>query len=197
MPFDPVWRGDGTSQDRGCPLELRGKDLDNDGLLDCDELLIGASNTRFDTDADGLPDVMEWLGHTQSSSPDSEEDPDRDGLTNAQEIRMHTDPLVAEDALLTDRAYRYTVNALPVTEASGKLCYDFAVNNVLLVPTLDTGEGTGVNHLMMTVVEVGGGDIDTAPVYRVAHFTARYPTGGIKDPPDGVVPLNPEDFVAP
>ena len=197
MPFDAVWRDDGSSQDRGCPMELRGKDLDNDGLLDCDELLIGTSNTRFDTDSDGMPDIMEWLGGTQPSSPDDQEDPDRDGLTNFTELRMHTDPLVAEDAHLTDRAYRYSVVALPVTESTGSTCYDFTVDNVLLVPTLDTGEGPGVNHLMMTVVETSGGDVTAAPIYRVAHFSARFPTGGIKDPPDGIVPLSPADFVAP
>jgi hypothetical protein len=196
-PFTPQWKADGTALNKGCPANLKDKDLDHDGLLDCDELLIGTSNTRFDTDADGLPDAMEWLGGTQPGSVDCDEDPDRDGLVNSLEVRMHTHPLKAEDAHLTDRAYRYQVHALPLEEATGRQCYDFHVDNVLLVPTLDTGEGPGINHLMMAIVEQGGSDLTAPPLYRLARFTARYPVGGIKDPPDGVVPLNPEDFVAP
>ncbi|HEY3451701.1 MAG TPA: VWA domain-containing protein [Myxococcales bacterium] len=196
-PFDPVWRADGTSLNKGCPNEVKGKDDDHDGLLDCDELLVGTSNTKFDTDGDGIPDVMEWLGHTQPGATDDESDPDRDGLTNAVEVRGHTDPLLAEDSHLTDRAYRYQMHQLPITEATGRICYDFSVDNVLLVPTLDTGEGKGVNHLMMTVVQVGGDDLGGPPLYRVARFTATYPYAGIKDPPDGVIPLSPADFIAP
>jgi hypothetical protein len=196
-PFTPQWIADGSALNKGCPANLKDKDLDHDQLLDCDELLIGTSNTRFDTDADGLPDAMEWLGGTQPGAVDCDEDPDRDGLVNSLEVRMHTNPLKAEDATLTDRAYRYQVHALPLNEATGRQCYDFHVDNVLLVPTLDTGEGPGVNHLMMTIVEQGGSDLTAPPLYRLARFTARYPVGGIKDPPDGLVPLNPEDFVAP
>ncbi len=195
--FNPVWTPDGKSVNHGCPPELKGKDLDHDELLDCDELLIGTSNVRYDTDGDGMPDVMEWLGRTQPSSPDTDEDPDRDGLVNALELRMHTNPLVAEDANLTDRAARYQLKAQPMSEASGRICYDFTVDNVLLVPTLDTGEGAGVNHLIMTTVQSAGDDVFTPPLFREARFTARYPTGGIKDPPDGIIPLLPTDFVAP
>lgn len=196
-PFNPVWTATGTSLNRGCPAELKGKDLDRDGLLDCDELLLGTSNTRYDTDGDSLPDAFEWRVRSQPSAADAEEDPDRDGLTNAVEVRMHTDPLVAEDARLSDRAYRYQLRATPTATLGGKVCYEFGVDNVLLVPTLDTGEGPGVNHLMMTVVQVGGDDLGGPPLHRVARFTARYPVGGIKDPPEGVVPLTPADFLAP
>jgi hypothetical protein len=107
---------------------------------------------------------------------------------------MHTDPTKAEAAQYSDNAYRYQVTAIPEDRADGKLCYSFEVDNVLLVPTLDIGEGTGVNHLIMTMLEVGGDTPTAPPIYKVARFTARYPVNGIKDPPDGVIFLTPTDF---
>lgn len=203
--YKSVFTENGSSLSPGCPLDLRGKDLDHDGLLDCDEVMINTSNARFDSDSDGLPDVMEWLSNTQARGADSEDDPDRDGLTNAVEVRMHTDPNQAEDANLALRAYRYQGHVLPLADASGRQCFEFTVDNVQLVPTLETTEfpdwpampGPGVNRLMMTVVEVGGDDMNSKPIYTVARFNARYPIGGIKEPPDGVVLLSPPDFKAP
>jgi Bacterial TSP3 repeat len=169
-------------------------DADKDGLLDCDEEFLGTSPSKYDSDGDGMPDAFEWLMGTQPASPDADEDPDRDGLTNAVEVRMHTDPNTAEGAQYSDNAYRYQVTTAGQTTADGKQCYSFEVDNVLLVPTLDTGEGTGVNHLIMNALEVGGDTPDAPPIYKVARFTARYPVDGIKDPPDGVIYLAPGDF---
>jgi len=195
--FNPVFTENGSSLNKGCLDTLIGQDLDNDGLLDCDEQLVGTSNGRFDTDGDGVPDAFEWLGGSQAASPDVEDDPDRDGLPNALEVRMHTDPAVPQGGNLSDRAYRYRVKALPLSEGNGRSCYSFWIDNVLMVPTMDVGDGPGVNELMMSIAQVGGDDLEAPPVYKVARFQARYPIGGIKDPPDGLIWLTPETFVAP
>ena len=76
----------------GCPSALLHVDSDGDGLWDCDELLLGTNSEAVDTDGDGVPDLIEWLGGTQPAVPDMENDPDSDGLLNAAELRMHTNP---------------------------------------------------------------------------------------------------------
>ncbi len=196
-PFNPVWTADGSSVNKGCKADQIGVDADHDGVLDCDEDFLGTSPTKFDSDGDGIPDGMEWLMGTQPASSDADEDPDRDGLTNDLEVRMHTDPNVAEGAQYSDSAYRYQVTALSDQTADGKQCFSFEVDNVLLVPTLDTGDGAGVNHLVMTLQEVGADTPNDPPIYRVARFKATYPLDGIKDPPDGIVYLAPSDFKDP
>ncbi len=195
-PLHPQVSRDGGA-DRGCPDELKGKDLDHDGLLDCDEQVLGGSNSRFDSDGDGLPDLVEWLGGTNLATPDAEEDPDRDGITNARELAMHLDPKSAEPENYSDFAYRPKITARLAADALGRTCYSFQVDNVLLVNTLDTGEGPGVNHLLLTAAQVGSDDPDGRPVYRVVRLTARYPLDGIKQPADGVLPVAASDFEAP
>jgi hypothetical protein len=192
--FNPVWTADGSSLNRGCLASLIGLDADHDGVLDCDEEFIGTSPSRFDTDGDGMPDGFEWLSGTQPVSSDGEEDPDRDGLSNSAEIRMHTNTSLAEGSLYSDSAYRYRITQLAQDRADAKQCYSFEVDNVLLVPALDTGEGAGVNHFVMTASEVAGDSPSDPPIYRTARFVARYPVNGIKGPPDGVIHLTPEDF---
>jgi hypothetical protein len=49
-----------------------------------------------DSDGDGLPDWWENQNGTRVDSPDAGNDPDRDGLTNADEFRLHTSPLRAD-----------------------------------------------------------------------------------------------------
>lgn len=192
--FNPVWTADGSSINRGCLKEMIGKDADHDGVLDCDEEFIGTSPSKFDSEGDGMPDGFEWLSGTQPASPDADDDPDRDGLSNSAEIRMHIDPTHAEGPLYSDVAYRYQITQLAQDRTDAKQCYSFEVDNVLLVPTLDTGEGAGVNHFVMTALEVGGDNPNDPPIYRTVRFVARYPVNGIKDPPDGVIYLTPEDF---
>ena len=52
----------------------------------------------IDCDNDGIPDGIEWQLGTQPSTQDLDEDPDNDGLANRDEVRMHTNPLVADTA---------------------------------------------------------------------------------------------------
>ncbi len=82
--FTPNQRGlpDGGGLDPGCPAELRGVDSDCDGLLDCDEQIIGTNGQRIDSDDDGVPDAVEWQLGTQPAAQDLDQDPDNDGLSN-------------------------------------------------------------------------------------------------------------------
>lgn len=76
-------------------------DSDGDGLPDIYENMIGTDLNNPDTDGDGLIDYQEvYITGTDPTKYDSvtdgvsdaDADPDEDGLTNAQEIELGTDP---------------------------------------------------------------------------------------------------------
>lgn len=192
--FDPLGGGPDGGGDPGCPLALRGVDSDQDGLLDCDEQLLGSDSHRVDTDGDGVPDQLEWLGGTQLASPDMLADPDGDGLLNEEEIRMHTNPQAADVGDLAQIAYRYKITQQETNTRDGSTCYDFEVDNVLLVPTGDLGGGPGLNPIVVAISVVPEDDPEAPPIIHMAHLAAGYPLKGIKEPPDGVLPVNLTDF---
>lgn len=78
-------------------------DEDSDGIPDVLEELLGTDKTNVDTDNDGLSDYIEinllsmdpLREDTDSNGiPDSYEDSDNDGLTNLEEIRLGTNPMM-------------------------------------------------------------------------------------------------------
>ncbi|MBI3186017.1 MAG: VWA domain-containing protein [Myxococcales bacterium] len=193
---------DGGGLDPGCPPVLRGVDADCDGLTDCDEQLVGTNGLRTDSDDDGVPDSIEWQMRTQAASDDLDQDPDNDGLTSRAEVRLHHDPLVVDSAKLSVTGYRYHLRADGPVDFEGRQCYELRVDNISLASTLadtrdgGTGRGAGFNDLYLSVAMMPGDD----PVARtlVRGFrtqAARFPVGGIKSPVDGVIRVEPEDFV--
>ncbi len=205
VDFNPLgfMRPDGGGLDPGCPPALRGVDSDCDGLLDCDEQFIGTNSERVDSDRDGVPDGVEWLGGTQGASDDLEQDPDNDGVTSRSELRLHTHPVEVDIAHLSTDGYRYTLEAAGPPDSTGRQCYDFRVDNVLLAPTQgDTDDagtvvhGAGYNDLYLSAAMVPADDPTARTLVRHFRFQgARYPLGGIKSPVDGVIRVTPEDFV--
>ena len=209
-PFNPaqIAYPDGGGLDPGCPVELRGVDTDCDGLLDCDEQLIGTNARRADSDDDGVPDAIEWQMGTQPASQDMDQDPDTDGISNRDEVRMHLNPLVADNTDLTVNGYRYELDAEGGPNADGSQCYHFRVENVSLAPTMadlrdagpppdgGTGKKAGFNDLMLSYAFVPSDDPSAHTVVKSVRVTTpRYPVGGIKSPPDGVVPISKDDFI--
>ena len=188
--------------DPGCPPNLIGRDSDCDGLLDCDEQLIGSNPALIDSDKDGMADAVEWLLGTQPTVDDSGLDPDSDGMKNRQEVRNHTDPLHADVADLSRNGYRYTLIEDGAPDSSGSQCYQFKIDNVQLVNTLadtrdgGTGRGAGFNNLYLSLAQIPSDDPTAKTLMRTVRFAPRYPVNGIKSPPDGVIRVNPEDFVA-
>lgn len=67
-------------------------DSDGDLLTDCEERLLRLEPTLFDSDADGYPDIIEFLYGTNFLENDGERDDDFDGVTNGRELSVHTDP---------------------------------------------------------------------------------------------------------
>jgi hypothetical protein len=82
-------------------------DKDGDELNACEERLMGTDDTLFDTDADGIPDRIEFLVGTNYLAVDPLLDSDLDGLVNRDEVRGHTDPRSNDAQSQLDLAYRY------------------------------------------------------------------------------------------
>ena len=104
---------DDTDDDADEDEELDVTDDDADGLPAWYEEILGTDPEKDDTDDDGLEDYDEiYLTGTDPSVADTDgngvddgdEDPDEDGLTNAQEVFYGTDPLNedTDDDGLTD-----------------------------------------------------------------------------------------------
>jgi hypothetical protein len=202
---------DGGGLDPGCPPILRGVDTDCDGLLDCDEQIIGTNSLLTDSDDDGIPDAVEWQMGTQASSKDLGQDPDIDGVDNGDELLLHTDPLKVDTGNLASKGYRYHMEKSGPPEQDGKQCFRFRVDNIALAPTMadvrDAGNpdggpplfrrGAGYNDIYLSY-SVKPGDDPTARtlVKSWRNNQARYPVGGIKLPVDGVLRVGPDDFVS-
>ncbi len=202
FPPNQVALPDGGGLDPGCPPNLRQADQDCDGLLDCDEQMVGTNAQRVDSDDDGVPDAVEWQLRTQASSRDLDEDPDSDGLTSRLEVRMHQHPLVVDSESLSVTGYRYQLRAEGPVDEQGRQCFAFRVDNVLLAPTLadtrdgGTGRGAGYNDVYLSLSMLPGDDPNGRTLVRHARWqTVRFPVGGIKSPVDGVIAVEPEDLV--
>jgi hypothetical protein len=210
--FNPIARlPDGGGTDQGCPPEARGVDSDCDGLLDCDEQLVGTNARRIDSDDDGVPDSVEFKLGTQPASKDLDEDPDNDGLINATELQLHTDPHFVDSQKLSVTGYRYQVEKRGGVDELGRQCWTLRIDNVLLANTLpDTrdagfddagvrilGRGAGYNDIFVSVSMRPGDDPSGRSLQRVFRYKqARYPVGGIRSPPDGIIRVTDSDFVA-
>ena len=144
-----------------------------------------------------------WRGGTQGASNDLDEDPDNDGLTSRAELRLHTRPLEVDTASLSVDGYRYSFEADGPPDAQGRQCYRLKVENVLLAPTQadanDAGvveRGAGYNDVALSVALVPADDPTARTIVRTVRVdTVRYPVGGIKSPADGVIRVEPEDFI--
>lgn len=210
-PLDPVTNHDGYGDllksrfpdnfhlnrfDPGCPPAEQG-DSDGDGLRDCEEIFIGTSSHRIDSDRDGVPDGIEWLMGTRPSVDDMLDDPDRDGLTNLEELRAHTDPNVPDVENLAAVAQRYTLSSQGAPVA-GRSCYDFRVENIHLAQTLalSPDAGPGVNNIIVSAAQVPFDAPGSEPLYRFARVQARL-VGQVREPADGELHVPAEMFVPP
>lgn len=109
-------------------------DRDGDGLDDCTEIYLGANSNGVDSDADGLPDLIEMRQRTSPVAADLAGDYDFDRTPNGQEVRGGTDAFCNDAALRSRLAYRYQLETLGLD--GDRTCYRFTIGNITLVPTL-------------------------------------------------------------
>ena len=108
-------------------------DRDGDRLVDCAEIYLGSNGNGVDSDADGLPDVLEARQRTSAVASDIADDFDFDRTPNGQEVRGGTDALCNDAALRSRLAYRYELETIGLV--GDKTCYRFVIRNVTVVPT--------------------------------------------------------------
>ncbi|MBI4509328.1 MAG: VWA domain-containing protein [Deltaproteobacteria bacterium] len=178
------------------PCGTRG-DSDGDGLLDCEEALLGTDPRLFDSDADRVPDAVEVkAGLDPTKASDAMADADGDGMRNAEEVRGHLSPLLRNRASGEPGRYLYETG-LPTSEG-GRTCYDLAVRNIQL---LTTGRGSdsplGRNRIYLYFLEAPPERPLDFGQARVACMDARYVDGKVKSPPSGRVTLTDLEFVRP
>lgn len=174
------------------------RDKDGDGLRDCEEIYFGTSHNGSDSDADGIPDLLEVRYRTSPAKIDDLADLDWDMVPNGTEVLGGTDALCDDSGFRSFVAQRYSVQDEGLTGAS--TCYDFDVDNILLVPTLENPDaerpGNGWNRVLFYAGEVAFDDPETFAAWRVACVEASYDAAtDFKNPPSGRMTLTDEDFV--
>jgi hypothetical protein len=184
---------------KGCDFTADG---DGDRLNDCEERVLGTDSCISDSDGDGLPDLVEFLGNTNPLLPEDLADDDRDGLSNVGEIETHSDPLSADLEFQRDRGYGYAISEAEPTP-DGRACYDINIYNVGVMTTLQRpspdGSGLtiprGINDIYI-YMQVGrendprGTGIGSLFIPQVRFL----PPANRR--PRGVVSFTPDDFVS-
>src|SRR3989338_7696201 len=93
---DFTWDKDEDGLTNGEEFEKRTNpskaDTDNDGVGDKEDPFPLDARYKVDLDKDGIPDEYERLHAQNPEVPDAAEDPDEDGLTNAEEFQKQTEP---------------------------------------------------------------------------------------------------------
>lgn len=130
--FDPKVRDPrGCDPALGCTLA----DADGDGLSHVAEAVLLTSESKIDTDADGIPDGLEVrAGLNPAAANDG--DLDGDGAADVLEVQLGSDPLFSDDPqaspvrldlswtltseTATERCYQLTLDNLPMRARSGE-----------------------------------------------------------------------------
>lgn len=131
---------------------------------------------------------------------DDLEDADFDGITNGLEATGHTDPTRNDVIDFSAMAYRYSVAVRrDDTTLPGRLCYDFDISNITLVPTgTATGQAPGTNDLLLRVVSAPADAPDDFGSHLVACVRPTYRASPeAKTPPSGHVAVSRDAFKAP
>lgn len=180
LQFDPL------SSDCGCSPPVT--DEDRDGLNSCEELWLGTARDIHDSDADGIPDGLEFSLGLNPLGDDRLEDLDFDGARNGDEVQWHTNPQADDPEIRSKWAYQYSIVGREVNDESRR-CYDFQVKNVQFRSAMDTpGQPMGTNLVRVYFAQVPWDDPDDFPVYRVAEFPI--PVNNVPE----MIRISPDDF---
>lgn len=194
--FDPKFQ---RRPVQDCPLVsidlVDRSDLDGDGLNGCEEELFETDPKLADTDGDTLPDGIEARLGLDPALAEENRDDDFDGTPNLEEVRKGLDPLVP-DADRDADAVRYELVENGTT-TDGRSCYTSIARGVHLATTQPrfVGGRRGYNDVLYWIAEAPIDNPTGRIELRVACVRTQYVKPSFKDPAQGEVVLNEEDFV--
>ncbi len=150
------------------------RDSDQDGLRDCEELLVGTNPLTADSDGDLVPDPIELAMGGAAMHDDPAFDFDLDLIPDEEEMRGHLAPQEHNgSAEVQSWSYRYLV-AEQATSAAAQSCYTVVVANLAVLETLEGPErprGDNAIELWAAFLPEDGAG---APIFRRATRTPRY-----------------------
>jgi hypothetical protein len=190
--FDP---GDPEKPEATCTEDDR-KDIDGDGLNECEEKVLGTDSKIPDTDRDRIPDGIEFHWGTNPLARDDKLDSDFDGKLSGEEIRLHASPIVADPKIHATFKYIYDVRDQP-PRADLRQCYDFTVRRIRLVTTVErnVAGSLGYNDIMIYFGEGPADDPRDYGKFQAACVRAQFVEHKFKTPADGTVSVEIEDFM--
>jgi hypothetical protein len=158
----------------------------------------GTSRRVVDTDADGIPDGIEFLAGTNPLEPENSADSDFDGADDWLEVQQHTNVLANDPKIRSRYSYQYDVvdeGLVPLDQGSGQPSYvrqyRFVISNVDIADTLAGpagGAAAGSNRLRFFIAQVPEDNPDAPPLFRVAEAVVNANAGG------QTIALTPGDF---
>lgn len=172
------------------------QDLDGDLLTGCEEKYLELDFRLFDTDADRMPDGMEYRLGLDPIREDDQLDLDLDSWPNREELVIGSNPALPDAERARKLGYRYRVDDA-VAGPNGVQCHAFGVDGMKLVVTL-APEGAvterGLNHVLIYAIDAPEDLPNDVGEPKAACINARYLGESLKDPPGGRLVLTPEDF---
>jgi len=184
---------DAQVADKGC--ETDEQDLDNDGLRDCEELIVGTVPLNPDTDGDFILDSVEVGVGASPVGTDHEADFDLDGLPDRDEVLKHLDPRHPTSFRDMERwGYRYAVSELAQSDPDAPPCYEVRVENVAMVETqADSTHPAGGNVMELSAAFTTDAEHDVR-FQRVLLQGRAIKSLDYYDPPHGKFVVAASDF---
>jgi len=170
------------------------RDADGDLLDDCEEMVLGTNFSHPDTDGDNITDWVEMIYGTDPTHNDALQDLDFDGISNLDEIKGGTNPLVSDEDVFREYRIMYgladngIINfaATPEDTPIERHCYDFDISRIPLAVTT-TFPDRGKNRIFIYAHE-GPARVSGVPgEVKVACFDLFFQGGNAKEPADGVI----------
>jgi hypothetical protein len=171
------------------------QDLDGDGLVNCEEDVLGTDGERADTDGDGIGDAVEVRFGMDPARHDDNRDDDFDGVPNLDEIVRGLDPQAPDESLRDRIGVRYELTNTGTTE-DGRTCYRSVARGVHLASTAPRFPGgrSGYNDVLFWIAE-SPSDAASRVELRVACHRAQYLPPSFKDPANATITFVEDDFV--